>query len=77
MEMSLLVLIGIAVVYAVLILIVAKLDPQRGTAVGISSQATESNFGLKEGQTIIGVMDKKKTMAFYIGTNVRDEKNYE
>jgi hypothetical protein len=75
MEMSLLVLIGIAVVYAVLILIGAKVEPQRGTTVKISQ--VQSDLVLQEGQTIIGVMDTKKVMRFYIGNDVMDEKNHE
>ena len=35
------------------------------------------NFSLEEGYTIIGVMDMKKTMSFYIGNDTRDEKSYE
>ena len=75
MEMGLLVLIGMAVVYAVLILIGAKVEPQRGTT-GKISQA-RSDLVLQEGQTIIGVRDMQKVMRFSIGTEVMDEKNHE
>ena len=34
-------------------------------------------LGLREGHTIVGVMDTKKAMRFYIGNDVMDEKTYE
>ena len=42
-----------------------------------STQPTQINFSLKEGQTIVGVRDTSKAMCFYIGADVLDEKNYE
>jgi hypothetical protein len=45
--------------------------------VHISSEVAEIPFALREGHTIVGVMDTKKTMRFYIGNDVRDEKTYE
>jgi hypothetical protein len=37
----------------------------------------EVPFVLREGQTIIGVVDTKQGMKFYLGNHVRDEKSYE
>jgi len=76
-ELHLLVPAGIAVVYTLIILVVSRFNHQSGTVVGISSQAAETDFALKEGQTIVGVMDTKKGIRFYIGKDVMDGKNYE
>ena len=40
------------------------------------TQPKEVNFALKEGQTILGVIDKIKAMCFYIG-NETNSKDYE
>ena len=37
----------------------------------------EERFVLQEGQTILGVIDTKKTLYICIATDVRGEKNYE
>ena len=37
----------------------------------------EESFVLKKGQSISGVIDTKKTLYFYIDTDVRGEKSYE
>ena len=42
-----------------------------------STQAEEINFALKEGQTIVAVLDETKAMCFYIGNDVIDVKDYE
>jgi hypothetical protein len=42
-----------------------------------STQPAQIKFALKEGQTIIGVIDATKALCFYIDTDVLDEKNYE
>jgi hypothetical protein len=72
---------GIGVFYTLLvlvsILVSLKLTAQRSMAVHIGSEIAEIDFALKEGQTIIGVMDTKKAMRFYIGNDVMDEKTYE
>jgi hypothetical protein len=77
MDMSLLLPAGIGVFYALLILVVVKYHVQRSHAVHISSEMAEIDFALKEGHTIVGVMDTKKAMRFYIGNDVMDEKTYE
>ena len=46
-------------------------------SVHIGSEIAEINFALKEGHTIVGVMDTKKAMRFYIGNDVMDEQKYE
>jgi hypothetical protein len=38
---------------------------------------TDERFVLQEGQTILGVMDTKKTLYFCIATDVGGEKRYE
>jgi hypothetical protein len=42
-----------------------------------STQLGQIHFALQEGQTIVGVRDTTRAICFYIGTDVRDEKNYE
>jgi hypothetical protein len=37
-------------------------------------QHEEEHIGLKEGQTIVGVLETTNTLCFYIGNDVRDEK---
>src|SRR5262245_20537989 len=68
---------SIGVFYALLILVSLKLTAQKSKAVRIGSEIAEINFALKEGHTIVGVMDTKKAMRFYIGNDVIDEKTYE
>ena len=77
MDTSLLLPACIGVFYTLLILVSLKLTAQRSTAVQISSEVAEINFALREGHTIIGVMDTRKAMRFYIGNDAMDEKKYE
>ena len=42
-----------------------------------STQLGQSQFAIKEGQTLIGVRDTTKAICFYIDTDVMDEKSYE
>jgi hypothetical protein len=42
-----------------------------------SPRFEKENIGLREGQTIVGVRETTKTLCFYIGDGVMDEKNYE
>ena len=42
-----------------------------------STQLGQSQFALKEGQTLVGVIDTTKVICFYIDQNMRDEKPYE
>jgi hypothetical protein len=42
-----------------------------------STQAEEINFALQEGKTIVGVMDTKRAMCFYIGNDAMESKDYE
>src|SRR5215813_14066102 len=60
---------GIGVFYTLLILVASKCTAQRSTAIQISPEIAEINFALQEGQTIVGVMDTKKAMRFYIGND--------
>src|SRR5215510_185139 len=68
---------GIGVFYTLLILVSLKWTAQRSKAVPISSEVAEIPFALREGHTIVGVMDTTKAMRFYIGNDVMDEKTYE
>jgi len=77
MDMNLLLPAGVGVLYAMLILVVVKYKGQRNQAVHISPEIAEINFALKEGHTIVGVMETKNAMRFYIGNDVRDEQKYE
>ena len=77
MDMSVLLPAGVGVFYALLILVVVKYHVQRSHAVHISSEMAEINFALREGHTIVGVMDTRKAMHFYIGNDMMDEKSYE
>src|SRR5215813_3927168 len=58
-DASLLLPAGIGVFCALLILVSLKLTAQKSTAVRIGSEIAEIDFALKEGHTIVGVMDTK------------------
>ena len=77
MDTSLLLPAGVGVFYTLLILVSLKLTTQRSQAVHIGSESAEITFALREGHTIVGVMDTSKAMRFYIGNDMMDEKNYE
>ena len=77
MDTSVLLPASIGVFYALLILVSLKLTAQKSKAVRIGSEIAEINFALREGHTIVGVMDTKKVMRFYIGNDVLDEQTYE
>src|SRR5215470_3397207 len=72
---------GIGVFYTLLvlvsILVSLKLTAQKSKAIQVGSEIAEINFALQEGQTIVGVMDTKNVMRFYIGNDVIDEQRYE
>ena len=77
MDTSVLLPAGIGVFYTLLILVSLKLTAQKSKAIQIGSEIAEINFALREGHTIVGVMDTKNAMRFYIGNDVMDEKTYE
>lgn len=77
MDPSVLFLAGIGVCYALLILVGFRHQRQQRKAVPLHAKMMESHFSLEEGSTIIGVMDRKKTMRFYSGKDAMDEKSYE
>src|SRR5215475_11978706 len=72
---------GIGVFYTLLvlvsILVSLKLTAQKSKAIQVGSEIAEINFALQEEQTIVGVMDTKNVMRFYIGNDVIDKKRYE
>jgi len=82
-EINLFTLAFIAGLYTVVILItvnpISYLSDKywgRRAILHKSARAEEINFALKEGQTIVGVMDTTKAVCFYIGDDVVDGKNY-
>ena len=77
MDTSLFIPAGVGVFYTLLVLVSLKLTAQRSKAVHIGSEIAEINFALREGHTIVGVMDTKNAMRFYIGNDVMDEQKYE
>ena len=77
MDMHLLAPIGIGLFYTLIMLSIIRLKPQGSSVVGIHTEVGEINFALKEGHTIVGVMETKNAMRFYIGNDVRDEQKYE
>ena len=77
MDTSLFIPAGVGVCYTLLILVSWRLTAQRSKAVHISSEIAEIPFALREGHTIVGVMDAKNAMRFYIGNDVMDEQKYE
>src|SRR5262245_40872675 len=77
MDTSLLLPAGIGVFYTLLILVSLKWTAQESKDIKIGSEIAEINFALREGHTIVGVMDTKKAMRFYIGNDVMDEQTYE
>ena len=68
---------AIGLFYTLLILDSWKRDGQKSKAVQINPKIVEIDLALREGYTIIGVLDMKNTMNFYIGNNLLDEKSYE
>jgi len=68
---------GVGLFYALLLLVSLKLTAQKSQAIHISAEMAEINFALREGHTIVGVMDTKRAMRFYIGTDVMDQKSHE
>ena len=44
---------------------------------GKPARPQEPIVGLKEGETIVGIVDRPDAIQFYIGTNVMDEKSYD
>ena len=84
MDILVFALAGVAAVYTVIILgIYAPLASlwdkygRRPRVVHQSMQPAQSTFALKEGQTLVGVIDTTKVMCFYIDYEKRDEKPYD
>lgn len=70
---------GVVIVYLLILCVVTILVMvqffRRKRIESVSS--TEASVGLLEGQTIVGVVDTKKAMYFFIVPNGVDEKSYE
>jgi hypothetical protein len=84
MDINIVALAFIAAIYTAIVL--ATRNPiaylsgkhwRRTNVIHKSTLPAQINFALKEGQTIVGVIDTPKTICFYIGADVMDEKNYE
>lgn len=68
----------IAFLYTVMVLWISfKCTIQRSRAMQMSDESMEIDFALREGHTVVGVIDSKKGMCFVISNNVGEEKNYE
>jgi hypothetical protein len=83
MDIPVVALAFVTAVYTVLVLVIY--DPlaslwekygRRPKVMHKSVQPTQSNFALKEGQTLIGVIDTTKVMCFYID-HERNDKLYD
>ena len=77
MDTTSLFLSGIGVCYALLILVGFRHQRQQRKAVPLHAKMMESHFSLDEGDTIIGVMDRKKAIHFYSGKDAMEEKSQE
>jgi hypothetical protein len=84
MEMNGFALAYLATIYTMMVLLPYNfltylLDPsrRRPKVMHKSVQPGQSNFALKEGQTIVGVRATTKALCFYIDTDIMDEKDYE
>ena len=84
MDIPVVALAFVTAVYTVIVLVIY--DPltslwdrygRRPKVVHQSVQPAQSNFALKEGQTLIGVIDTTKVMCFYIDYERREEKPYD
>ena len=74
MDVNLLLLAVIGLFYPLLVLESWKRDRRKSKAVPINSEIMEIDFALREGYTIIGVLDMGNKMNFYIDNNSLDEK---
>ena len=84
MDIPIFALAFVAAVYTVIVLVIydplASLWHKYGRRTKVmyqSVQPAQSNFALKEGQTLVGVIDTTKVMCFYIDHERRDEKSYD
>jgi hypothetical protein len=74
MDVNLLLLAVIGLFYPLLVLESWKRDRRKSKAGPINSEIMEIDFALREGYTIIGVLDMGNKMNFYIDNNSLDEK---
>ena len=74
---NLLIIAAGAFLYTLFILVVWKGSAKRSRAMQVSPETMEINFALREGHTIVGVIDTAEGMCFIIGNDVRNEKSYE
>jgi hypothetical protein len=84
MEINVFALACIATIYTMMVLLPYNfltylLDPSRRhpKVLHTSMQPAQSNFALKEGQTLVGVIDTTKVMCFFIDYERREEKPYD
>ena len=61
----------------VLLLVSFKGSTQRSGAMYVSPEYMEINFALREGYTIVAVIETAEGMCFVTGSDVRNEKSYE
>ena len=68
----------IAFLYTVMVLWISlKGTIQRSRAMHMGDESMEIDFALRQGHTVVGVIDAKKDMCFVIGNNAGEEKTYE
>ena len=77
MDTHLLIIAAGAFLYTLLLVVSWKGHVQRIGAMQVSPEHMEINFALREGHTVIGVIDTAEGMCFIIGNDVRNEKSYE
>ena len=84
MDIPVFALAFVAAVYTVIVLVLyAPLASlwdtyrRRPKVMHQSVQPAPSNFALKEGQTLVGVIDTTKVICFYIDHERREEKPYD
>jgi hypothetical protein len=84
MDINVFALACIATIYTVIVLVICNPIAylcgkhwRRTNVMHKSTQPAQIKFALKEGQTIVGVLDTTKALCFYIGADVMDEKNSE
>ena len=84
MEMNVFALACIATIYTMIVLIpynfltyLLDQSRRRPKVMHTSVPPAQTNFALKEGQTIVGLRATTKALFFYIDTDIMEEKDYE
>jgi hypothetical protein len=71
-------LAGLGCLYLLIVLLLmVKGLARRSRAVQIHAASMEIDFALREGHTVVGVIDAKQGLCFVIGNDAGEEKEYE